>query len=260
MPDKSTSTVGARSFAGRGAPSASPVRPEPTEATQEGAANETYTKAEVLELLKQSKSENYQQTQSLLDQLDHRQAVRLKATMEPVNRTLAALEAAGVKVDAATVDKIRSQARVDALTGPDGAEDDVEDTDRQAGARGRTSRAQPSNDEPTLGHLILQMMQERGVFVLDKDPEAKLIDVKEQDPEKLLAMASKAINTKINRLAGVEVSEDATETDIVTEPAGPGPNPKGKGSKGTKVLADGDAMDYLRAGYNESPEFPHETT
>jgi len=127
MPDKSTSTVGARSFAGRGAPSASPVRPEPTEATQEGAANETYTKAEVLELLKQSKSENYQQTQSLLDQLDHRQAVRLKATMEPVNRTLAALEAAGVKVDAATVDKIRSQARVDALTGPDGAEDDVED-------------------------------------------------------------------------------------------------------------------------------------
>jgi hypothetical protein len=38
---------------------------------------------------------------------------------------------------------------------------------------------------------------------------------------------------------------------------GPGPNLKGTGSKGAKVLAEGDPMDYLQAGYDESPEYPH---
>lgn len=259
MADKTNSSVGPRPFAGRAAPSGGQARPASTEATQESTENETYTKAEVEALLKQHKAETYQQTQSLLDQLDHRQAQRLKATMEPVNNTIAALEAAGVKVDPATADSVRSQARVNALAGPGGAEDDAEDQGRQTQANGRTSEANRGNGGQTLGNLIVQMMQERGVFVLDTDPEAKLINVQERDPQKLLSMAEKAISTKIARLAGVEVPAEPTETESVigTEEKGPGPNPKGKGTKGTKILPEGEPLDYLQAGYDESPEYPH---
>jgi hypothetical protein len=261
MPLKTDSSAAPRPFAGRGAPSARPTRSADVEALQDGAENETFSKAEVLDLLKKSSADNYRQMQSLVDQLDHRQSTRMKATMGPVNSTLERLAKMGVKVDDETADNIRSQARLEALAADGGAEDDVDGNGRQVETNGRTSEANRGNGEPNLGNLIVQMMQQRGVFVLDTDPEAKLINVNEQDPQRLLQMASDAITAKVNRLAGVssgaDVSEDQTETETVIEPAGPGPNPKGKGSKGAKILAEGEPMDYLQAGYGESPEYPH---
>lgn len=257
MATKTDSLAGSRMLS-RAAPSARPTRSADAEATQEAGEETTLTRAEVAEMLKQAKAENYQQTQSLLDQLGSRQSKQLKAALEPVERTLVALAKSGVKIDDDTADRIRSQARVDALAAPGGAFDDDEGFDQQIETNGRTSSAQRRDSQPTLGHLILQLMQQRGVFVLDSDAEAKLIDVTEQNPQKLLAMADKAINTKIARLAGVETPADQTETDAVPVQSGPGPNLKGKGSKGTKILPEGEPMDYLAAGYKESPEFPQD--
>jgi hypothetical protein len=260
MPLKTDNSANPRPFAGRGAPSARPTRSADVEETQEGADNESFSKAEVLDLLKKSEAKGYQQAQSLVDQLDHRQSARMKATLGPVNSTLERLAKMGVKIDDEAADKIRSQARIDALAADGGAEDEFDGSGQQTEPNGRTSQANRETGGPNLGNLIVQMMQQRGVFVLDTDLEAKLIDVNEKDPQKLLAMADKAINSKIARLAsatgGADGTEDQTETETVIEP-GPGPNLKGKGSKGTKVLAEGDPMDFLQAGYDESPEYPH---
>lgn len=225
----------------------------------------TMAQLEALEnRVKESLAGTYQGIQGLLD----RQSGSLRAAVEPVNQVLKVLEAQGVEIPEATKTAIRSQALDDALLGQG---------DDPGGSSGATGNDQAGNgaggqgQTGTLGHLALQMFQQRGMAILANDPELALIDQETQDPQVFMSSVDKALNTKALRMAGdqlkamgvelPETEDDETEAEPSGR-TGPGVNLRGKGKKQPNLLPEQmpsgrstTPEDRLRVGFEQATEF-----
>jgi hypothetical protein len=220
------------------------------------------TLAQVRSLIEQSQKDTLSASQSLVDKADGRTQKRIASAMNDVAKTISALQATGVEVSPEQETALRNNKVMEILTEGGASEGGDPDGSEQPAPDGKDGQALDPNDpaQATLA-LAYQKMQRAGVLLGDGDPEISIIDQETNDPAVFLASVDEAIKAKARRIAGIE-DEGPTPDGAIrpapgsegAEDAGPGPNPRGKGSKPAAIPAGNSAFDNLKLGYEQASQ------
>lgn len=167
-----------------------------TPSGQEGEQGQTQPEYVTVDQARRMTEEAVQQAvskaQSLVDKSGNRLQEKIQAKLKDLESTLKVQAAAGIKITPEQEQALRQQVMVDALA-------EVEEPAAQAGQtrETQTQDAQAGQIDP-ISQAAWELMQERGVEILENDPEAKMLDF--STPYKFLLSVEKAVSTKEQRL------------------------------------------------------------
>jgi len=232
------------------------------EGTTEGAASKPVTLEQVQDLLSKQeqnlRNEVGKQIQSQVDKADFRITDKLRAEFQNIDTTVKRLKDAGQEVSPQAVERMKQQALMDEFAGQHVQGDGSGKPDLAQGQK----QGQPKGVIPQspIVATALALMQEEGVFIVDNDPEIKMIDLKTTSPKALLKSVEAAIEAKKQRLSGASTNgqpekgktEKTDKKGDAEKIAARNPSTGVKTGKSVGATPEGlTSMDYFKRAYNK---------
>jgi hypothetical protein len=231
------------------------------EGATEGAEPQQITLERVEALVDQRVKDALRQSQSMIDKADRRITDRLQPVFQSIDYVTAMLKEAGVEVKPEMIEQLKHKQMLKELGGESVEGEGSRRGSAQDQGQGRSQASDPSQS-PVIA-TALAMMREAGVFIEDKDPEFKLIDLQSGSVSKILSGVQAAIKEKVARLSAsgsAGESNQAQQTKIDQEGraatiAARNPGTGIGAGKSVQGPPDGlKAMDYFKRGYSKSTE------
>jgi len=197
---------------------------------------------EAKKLTEQAVQEAVSKAQSLVDKSGNRVQARVQERLKELEATLKMQADAGIEVTPAQKKALQQQVVVDALAEEPGADPNAQSTQKEP------PQAPPGQGEQIdpITQAAWTMMQERGVDILESDPEFKILDM--SSPYKFLLSVDKAISAKETRVQSS--SEEPNQMGSNPHARIPG---AGAGGSSSNLMPDGTpAIDRLDAYFRKT--------
>jgi hypothetical protein len=218
--------------------------PESEQTQGKEVQQEYLTRAEVANLLKEQEDRFVSRTQGLLDSMGSSVQKRVQTGLQSLQKVIEDQKAAGIEITPQQEEALKQRTVMNVLS------EEPEEPEPSEPPTTSPGEAQPGEQKEApdpITQSAWDMMKDRGVEILDEDPEIEILDT--STPYKFLLSVDKAITAKETRLQNEPPPEETEEK--TGSPHGRIPGAGAGGSTGS-LLPDGTPpLDRLNSYYKK---------